>query len=123
MLSRTAMMMRSANLRQAAMYRPTLTTVPMRFFDLHEFHSKKLMADYGINVQRGALARTADEAFTIAQGLSNKGGLVVKAQVQAGGRGKGHLTSGMKGGVHVVKTPEVIREKTEGMIGYNLITH
>jgi len=105
------------------MYRPTLTTVPMRFFDLHEFHSKKLMADYGINVQRGALARTADEAFTIAQGLSNKGGLVVKAQVQAGGRGKGHLTSGMKGGVHVVKTPEVIREKTEGMIGYNLITH
>jgi len=55
--------------------------------------------------------------------LSNKGGLVVKAQVQAGGRGKGMLTSGMKGGVHVVKTPEVIKEKTEGMIGYNLITH
>jgi succinyl-CoA synthetase beta subunit len=55
--------------------------------------------------------------------LSNKGGLVVKAQVQAGGRGKGTLTSGMKGGVHVVKTPEIIKEKTEGMIGYNLITH
>ncbi len=43
--------------------------------------------------------------------------------MQAGGRGKGHLTSGMKGGVHVVKTPEIIREKTAGMIGYNLITH
>jgi len=43
--------------------------------------------------------------------------------VQAGGRGKGMLTSGMKGGVHVVKTPEVIKEKTAGMIGYNLITH
>jgi succinyl-CoA synthetase beta subunit len=69
------------------------------------------------------LARTPEEAFKIAQGLSNKGGLVVKAQVQAGGRGKGHLTSGMKGGVHVVKTPEIVREKTEGMIGYNLITH
>jgi succinyl-CoA synthetase beta subunit len=55
--------------------------------------------------------------------LSNKGGLVVKAQVQAGGRGKGHLTSGMKGGVHVVKTPEIVKEKTAGMIGYNLITH
>lgn len=43
--------------------------------------------------------------------------------MQAGGRGKGTLTSGMKGGVHVVKTPEVIKEKTAGMIGYNLITH
>jgi len=43
--------------------------------------------------------------------------------VQAGGRGKGHLTSGMKGGVHVVDSPEVIAEKTKGMIGYNLITH
>lgn len=69
------------------------------------------------------LARTPEEAFNIASKLSNKGGLVVKAQVQAGGRGKGHLTSGMKGGVHVVKTAEIIREKTEGMIGYNLITH
>lgn len=94
-----------------------------RFFDLHEYHSKKLMAQYGINVQKGALAKTPEEAFNIAQTLSNKGGLVVKAQVQAGGRGKGTLTSGMKGGVHVVKTPEIIREKTAGMIGYNLITH
>lgn len=74
-------------------------------------------------MQKGALARTPQEAFDIAKTLSNKGGLVVKAQVQAGGRGKGHLTSGMKGGVHIVKTPEVIREKTEGMIGFNLITH
>ena len=59
----------------------------------------------------------------MAKSLDNSKGLVVKAQVQAGGRGKGHLTSGMKGGVHVVDTPEVIAEKTEGMIGYNLITH
>lgn len=81
------------------------------------------MLSYGINVQKGALAFTADEAFEVAKTLSNKGGLVVKAQVQAGGRGKGMLTSGMKGGVHVVKTPEVIKEKTAGMIGYNLITH
>jgi succinyl-CoA synthetase beta subunit len=59
----------------------------------------------------------------VARSLDNTNGLVVKAQVQAGGRGKGHLTSGMKGGVHVVKTPETIAEKTLGMIGYNLITH
>jgi succinyl-CoA synthetase beta subunit len=51
----------------------------MRFFDLHEYHSKKLMAQYGINVQKGALARTPQEAYDIAKTLSNKGGLVVKA--------------------------------------------
>ena len=56
-----------------------LTSTPMRFFDLHEYHSKKLMAQYGINVQKGALARTPQEAYDIAKTLSNKGGLVVKA--------------------------------------------
>ena len=81
------------------------------------------MGTFGINVQKGELARSADEAFEVASKLNNKSGLVVKAQVQAGGRGKGHLTSGMKGGVHVVDTPSIVKEKTEGMIGYNLITH
>lgn len=81
------------------------------------------MGQFGINVQKGALARSADEALTVAKSLDNTRGLVVKAQVQAGGRGKGHLTSGLKGGVHVLKTAEEIAEKTKGMIGYNLITH
>ena len=112
-----------------AMARPRpLLTMPLlstsqRFFDLHEFHSKNLMGQFGINVQKGALARSAAEALTVARELDNSKGLVVKAQVQAGGRGKGVLTSGMKGGVHVLNTPEEIAEKTEGMIGYNLITH
>ena len=100
-----------------------MTSTPQRFFDLHEFHSKKLMGSFGINVQKGAIARSAEEALKVAKSLDNSKGLVVKAQVQAGGRGKGHLTSGMKGGVHVVDTPQIIAEKTEGMIGYNLITH
>jgi succinyl-CoA synthetase beta subunit len=58
-----------------------LAPTTRRFFDLHEFHSKNLMAQHGINVQKGALATTAQQAFEIAQTLSNKGGLVVKAQV------------------------------------------
>ena len=102
---------------------PAMTSLPRRYFDLHEYHSKKLMGTFGINVQKGELARSADEAFEVASKLNNKSGLVVKAQVQAGGRGKGTLTSGMKGGVHVVDTPDVVKEKTKGMIGYNLITH
>jgi len=43
--------------------------------------------------------------------------------VHAGGRGKGHLTSGLKGGVKLCDTPEQVRDFTKQMIGYNLITH
>ena len=57
------------------------------------------MGQHGINVQKGALASTPEQAAEIARGLSNKGGLILKAQVQAGGRGKGKLTSGLTGGV------------------------
>lgn len=53
------------------------------------------MRDYGINVQKGELAYSAKEAGEISKGLSNKGGLILKAQVHAGGRGKGTLTSGL----------------------------
>jgi succinyl-CoA synthetase beta subunit len=81
------------------------------------------MGKYGVNVQKGALALNETEAAKIASGLSNKGGLILKAQVKAGGRGKGKLTSGLKGGVQICKTPEEIGEKTKQMIGYNLITH
>ena len=81
------------------------------------------MRENGINVQKGEIAVTPIEAENIAKTLSNKGGLILKAQVQAGGRGKGKLTSGLQGGVKIVKTPEEIRKYTEQMIGYNLITH
>lgn len=43
--------------------------------------------------------------------------------MHAGGRGKGTLTSGMKGGVQILKTPEQVRDSTKNMIGYNLMTH
>jgi succinyl-CoA synthetase beta subunit len=69
------------------------------------------------------LARTPEEAMDAAKNLSNKGGLILKAQVQAGGRGKGMLSSGLKGGVQICKTVEEIGEKTKQMIGYNLVTH
>ncbi len=71
------------------------------------------MGKYGINVQKGELAMTAEEAFKISKPMSAEGGLIVKAQVQAGGRGKGKLTSGLKGGVQICKTPEEVRDMTK----------
>lgn len=81
------------------------------------------MGQFGVNVQKGELAKNGKEAHQVASKLSAKGGLILKAQVKAGGRGKGHLTSGLKGGVQICKTPEEVAEKTDKMIGYNLITH
>lgn len=90
-----------------------LTLNVKRFFDLHEYQSKDLMRKYGVLVQRGTTATTSDQAFKVAQDLNVKNGdLILKAQVHAGGRGKGilyliigHLTSGLKGGVQILKTP------------------
>ena len=58
-----------------------MVQTPMRFFDLHEYHSKKLMGSFGINVQKGAIAKSAEEALQVAKSLDNTNGLVVKAQV------------------------------------------
>ena len=75
-------------------------------FDLHEYQSKDLMRSYGILVQRGAIATTVEDAVRVAQELNTKEELILKAQVHAGGRGKGTLSSGLKGGVQIVKTPK-----------------
>ncbi len=93
----------------------------MKFFDLHEYQSKIILRKYGLRVQNGDLAINSQEALQIANKL--KGELILKAQVQAGGRGKGYLTSGLKGGVKICNNPQQLYEYTKQMIGYNLITH
>jgi succinyl-CoA synthetase beta subunit len=92
-----------------------------KFFDLHEYQSKIILRNYGLPVQKGDLATSPEEALSIGQKLN--GELVIKAQVHAGGRGKGTLTSGLKGGVKLSKSPLEIQNLAKQMIGYNLITH
>eukprot|EP01016_Furgasonia_blochmanni_P049582 TRINITY_DN753_c0_g1_i2.p1 TRINITY_DN753_c0_g1~~TRINITY_DN753_c0_g1_i2.p1 ORF type:complete len:493 (+),score=226.38 TRINITY_DN753_c0_g1_i2:61-1539(+) len=94
-----------------------------RWFDLHEYQSKDLMRRYGVRVQKGDIALDAAAAGKVASTLDPSGGLILKAQIHAGGRGKGRLTSGLKGGVQICKTPEEVANYTKQMIGYNLITH
>jgi succinyl-CoA synthetase beta subunit len=96
----------------------------VRYLNLHEYQSKGLMEKYGVRVQRGEVANSAEEAGAIAQKLvdTNAKELVVKAQIHAGGRGKGHFTSGYKGGVKICDTPAEIAEAAANMIGGTLIT-
>lgn len=64
------------------------------------------MRKYNVTVQKGFIATTPEEAYKVSQDLDASGKLILKAQVHAGGRGKGHLTSGLKGGVKLCDTPD-----------------
>jgi succinyl-CoA synthetase beta subunit len=83
--------------------------------NIHEFQAKEILKSFGVAVPRGIVATTADEAKAAAQELG--GGIcVVKAQIHAGGRGKG-------GGVKVAKSPDDAAAKARDMLGKNLVTH
>ena len=82
---------------------------------IHEYQGKELLKNYDVPVPRGIVARTPDEAEQAARELGTDI-VVVKAQIHAGGRGKG-------GGVKLAKSPEEARQIAEQMIGMNLVTH
>ncbi len=90
--------------------------------NIHEYQAKELLEKFGAATMRGRVASTPEEAERIARqlGVNN---LVVKAQIHAGGRGKGVFTNGYKGGVQVCKTSSQVRDAAEAMLGQTLVTH
>src|SRR5207342_1566657 len=82
---------------------------------IHEYQGKAILKKYGVPVPRGEVASTPDEARAVAERLGG-GTVVVKAQIHAGGRGKG-------GGVKVVKDVPAAYEAAKTMLGMQLITH
>jgi len=80
----------------------------------HEYQAKQLLAEYGVPVPRGSVAKTPAEAKKIATDLGAK--VVVKAQVHAGGRGKA-------GGIKVCSSPDEAEEAAKKLLGSKLITH
>jgi succinyl-CoA synthetase beta subunit len=82
---------------------------------IHEYQGKSILARHGVAVPRGFVAFTADEVRTHAQTLGG-GTVVVKAQIHAGGRGKG-------GGVKVVKNPDQAYAAASAILGMTLITY
>jgi succinyl-CoA synthetase beta subunit len=90
--------------------------------NIHEHQAKELLQKFDVATTRGRVAETLDEAEQIARELGDID-IVVKAQIHAGGRGKGTFENGFKGGVHVRKTPEAVREVAAKMLGEILVTH
>lgn len=89
--------------------------------NIHEYQAKQLFERFGVATPKGISASTAQEAAQTARnmGLSQ---YVVKAQVHAGGRGKGTFKNGFKGGVHVVKSVEEVEEVAGKMLNQVLVT-
>ena len=85
---------------------------------IHEYQGKEILRKYGVAVPRGEMASTREQAETAARNLFNAGatGVVVKAQIHAGGRGKG-------GGVKIAKSVEEASELAGKMLGMTLVTH
>src|SRR5579872_3747986 len=85
---------------------------------IHEYQAKDILAKYGVAVPRGEVCNTLDEALDVARQLFASGakGVVVKAQIHAGGRGKG-------GGVKVAKTLDEAEQYAKQILGMQLVTH
>src|SRR5436190_3596217 len=90
--------------------------------NIHEYQAKELLEKFGVATPRGKAASTPDEAEQAARKLGTDN-LVIKAQVHAGGRGKGTFANGFKGGVHLCKSPAEVREVASKMLGQTLVTH
>ncbi len=97
-------------------------SVPRRQrMNIHEYQAKELFDRFEVPSPRGQMAETAEEALKIAQEI-NSDLMVVKAQVHAGGRGKGTFKNGFEGGVHLTKSAEDIGAIAGKMIGQTLVT-
>jgi len=89
--------------------------------NIHEYQARELFGKFGVATQPGRVADTAEEAEKIAVELGKP--TVVKAQIHAGGRGKGTFKSGFKGGVHLAKSASEARDFAGKMLGQTLVTH
>ena len=84
--------------------------------NIHEYQAKEIFRKYGIPVASGRLAKTPDEAYAAAKAIVTPGEIIAtKAQVHAGGRGKG-------GGIKIAKTPEDVKAFAQKILGTNLVT-
>jgi len=95
--------------------------IPARLLSVHEHYAMDFLRKYNVNCPVGKVAYSPDEAFEVATALG-RDQLIVKAQVLAGGRGKGVFRNGLEGGVRPVKTPEQAMKYAAQMIGQKLVT-
>ncbi len=93
--------------------------------NIHEYQGKQVLSSFGVDIQRGIVAKTGDEAVEAAKKLNAETGtewFVVKAQIHAGGRGKGVVTETGSHGVVLAKGLDKVKDIAEGILGGHLVT-
>ena len=93
--------------------------------NIHEYQAKEILKSYGVAIQNGFVAENAEEAREAAEKVKtefNSDWCVVKAQIHAGGRGKGKIMGSEQRGVQVAKSPENAAEIANNMLGGTLVT-
>ncbi|MDA3823080.1 MAG: ADP-forming succinate--CoA ligase subunit beta, partial [Bacteroidales bacterium] len=96
-----------------------LKTRKIKTMNIHEYQGKEILKHFGVNVPLGFVAATAEEAVLAAKNIAeqtNANTFAVKAQIHAGGRGKG-------GGVKIAKSLEEVKEHADAILGMTLVTH
>ncbi len=94
--------------------------------NIHEYQAKEILARYGVAIQRGKVASTVDEAISAAHDIqkeTNSDWLVIKAQIHAGGRGKGKIKETGSHGVILAKNIDQVGPKSAAILGGILVTH
>ena len=89
--------------------------------NIHEYQAKELFDRFQVPSPKGKVASTPEEAAAAAREFAGAN-LVIKAQVHAGGRGKGHFKNGFQGGVHLIESPEQASEFAGKMLNETLVT-
>lgn len=94
--------------------------------NVHEYQAKEILSKYGVSIQKGHVAESPDKALEAAKKLKAETStpiFVVKAQIHAGGRGKGKIKGTEQRGVAIAKTPEDVKDISSRLLGGTLVTH
>ncbi len=94
--------------------------------NIHEYQAKEILKKHGVRIQEGICVDTPDRAVDAAKKLNNETGTdwyVIKAQIHAGGRGKGKVEESGSKGVVIAKSVKEVPDKVKGILGGTLVTH
>ena len=94
--------------------------------NIHEYQAKEILKNYNVKIQNGYIASSSEEAEKVAKKLFNERKtsiFVIKAQIHAGGRGKGKIKETESNGVVIAKNIDEVKDKSSKIIGGTLVTH
>ena len=94
--------------------------------NIHEYQAKEILKNFNVKIQKGYVANSADEALDKAKTLANDENtniFVIKAQIHAGGRGKGKIKETESNGVVIAKNIDEVKDKSSKILGGTLVTH